>query len=329
MNRLVLAIAAVFPLVLAIPASAQVDRATPASSLSDLHASAAATGFVDVDALRALPWFDEVVRDALRDRGATSADIQRVMVMLSHTHAAHASLVRGSGDAAIFATAVLHGQFTRNEVPTAVRGVLPGLLSNLWYETRIEGLRAYDMGVAALIELTPTDWILARRVQGALPMPGATPSEDLRRLVEAGRQLGAAQGASVVAYGVLAGPPSVSVGRRPPTALEDVFLGPKEATASFTTEGDHFVVNWDVTLHHESDAVRWETYYRDLFTNMAARLHVPASSVAFTLTRTGGRLVSRIALDRAGADAFVAEIVGRALPALDSSATSGAGASNP
>lgn len=332
MTRLVLALA----VVLAVPfapssrSEAQsVDRTTPASALSDLHAEAAAVGFADVDALRALPWFDEVVRDALLDQGATRPSAQRAILMLSHTHAGHASLVRGSGDYAIFAAVVIHGDYMRNEVPTAVRGILPGLLAGLWYETTIDGHRAFDMGVAALVEITPHDWILGRRVHGGLPIPGSTPSDDLRRLVEAGRALSGGANATQLAYGVLDGVDSSLPGSAPPADLEDIFHGPREALASFSTSGQNFVVNWDVTLHHEADAVRWETHYRTSISGLAARLHVPESSIQLTMTRTGSRLVARIEVDRVGADAFVADLVGRALPQAVSSGTSGPGAANP
>jgi len=331
MTRLVLALAVfcAVPYLGAARSSAQtVDRTSPASSLSDLHASAAATGFANVDGLRALPWFDEVVRHALRDQGVSLRAANRTLLMLSHTHAAHASLVRGSGDIAIFAAVVIHGEYPRNEVPTTVQGILPGLLANLWYPTTIDGHRAFDMGVAALVEITPNDWILARRIHSALPIPGSTPPDDLRLLVEAGRALGVDSGMTSLAYGVLDGAETPMRGQ-PPRTIEDIFRGPTQALASFGTAGGNFVVNWDVTLHRESDATRWETHYRDALAGLAARLHVPEASVRFTLTRTGTRLVARIELDRAGADAFVAELVGRVLPSAASSATPAAGVANP
>lgn len=295
-------------------AQGEVDRSTPASALSDLPDRAAAAGYADVDALRALPWFAEVIRHQLGTMGVSTRNAHQAITMLGHTHAAHASLVRGSNDIGIFATAVIHGEYTRNEVPRAVQGILPSLLAALWEESTIDGHRAYDMGVVALVELTPNDWILARRLRGALPIPGSTPPDALRALIAAGQALGAGAGSSSLAYGVLAGPDAVLPGQAPPATLEDIFHGPRQAVASFVGEGDLLVVNWDVTLHHVTDATAWETHYRSVIGTLASRLHVPESSVRWTLTRTDARLVSRIELDRAAADAFVADVVGRALP---------------
>jgi hypothetical protein len=291
-----------------------VDRTTPASSLSDLPERAAATGYADVDALRALPWFAEVVRHQLTDMGVSARNAHQALTMLGHTHAAHASLVRGSGDLGIFATVVIHGEYTRNEVPTAVQGILPSILAALWHVTTIDGHRAYDMGVVVLLELTPTDWLLARRLRGALPVPGSTPNDALRALVTHGQTLGTGPGASSLAYGVLVGPDSVLPGQHPPTNLEDIFRGPSQALASFVQQGELLVVNWDVTLRHPSDSVAWETHYRSVISTLATRLHVPEASIHWTLTRTDTRLVARIELDHAAADAFVADLVGRALP---------------
>lgn len=309
-------------------ASAQqpVDRRSPASALADLPERASAAGWADVDALRALPWFDEVVRNQLRELDVSPRSATQALTMLSHTHAAHASLVRGAGDTALFATAVLHGEYVRNEVPNAVLGLMPGLLAGLWQATTIDGRRAYDMGVAVLIELTPNDWLLARRLRGALPIPGATPSEDLRLLVEYGRSLGVAGAARSLAYGVLVGPESILPGSEPPTTLESIFHGPRRAMASFTAEGELLVVHWDVTLHHASDTDRWEAHYRSTIETLATRLGVPASSVRTTVTREDTRLTARIEVDRVAADAFVAQLVGRALPTAMTSGTTRPGA---
>lgn len=302
------------------------DRRGPDSALADLPERAGAAGWADVDALRALPWFEEVVRNQLREHGVMPRDATRALLMLSHTHSAHASLVRGSGDAALFATAVLHGEYLRNEVPTSVLGLMPGLLASLWQATTIDGHRAYDMGVAVLLEITPNDWMLARRIRGAIPLPGATPAEDLRLLVEHGRALGVQGSARSLAFGALAGPAAGLPGANPPATLEDIFHGPKQAVASFTAEGELFVVNWDVTLHHASDADRWEAHYRRAGETLASRLGVPETSVRSTFTRTDNRLVARIEVDRVAADAFVAQLVGRALPTTVSSGTTAPGA---
>lgn len=307
-------------------AQSAVDRRGPDAALADLPERAGASGWADVDALRALPWFEEVVRSQLRERGIGPRHATQALVMLSHTHSAHASLVRGSGDAALFATAVIHGEYVRNEVPNAVLGLMPGLLAGLWQATTIDGHRAYDMGVAVLLEITPNDWMLARRMRGAIPLPGATPSEELRLLVEHGRSLGVQGGARSLAFGVLAGPEAAIPGAVPPATLEDIFHGPKQALASFTAEGEVLVVNWDVTLHHASDADRWEAHYRQQGETLATRLGVPATSVRATFQREGNRLVARIEVDRVAADAFVAQLVGRALPQAVSSGTTPAGA---
>lgn len=297
------------------------DRTSPESALSDLHEGASAAGWADVDALRALPWFEEVVRHNLREMGVSQRAIHQTLTMLTHTHRAHASLVRSSGDVAVFAAVTIHGDYPRNEVPNAVQGILPALLAALWEQSTIDGHRAYDMGVAALVEITPNDWILARRIRGALPLPGATPADDLRALIAEGRRLGVPEGRESLAYGVLVGPPSILPGQPPPATLEEIYQGPRQATASFVAEGDVLVVNWDVILHHASDATAWETHYRSAFTGLAPRLHVPDGSIRFTLTRTDTRLTARVELDRTAADAFVAELVGRALPPAAPSAT--------
>lgn len=321
---------ALFALVSLLPVAAEaqnaVDRTSPSASLADLPERAAAAGWADVDALRALPWFEEVLRNQMHEAGVGPRYATQALTMLAHTHAAHASLVRGSGDVALFATAVIHGEYVRNEVPNAVLGVMPGLLAALWQSTTIDGHRAYDMGVAVLIELTPNDWMLARRLRGAIPLPGATPAEDLRLLVEHGRTLGLDGGAQSLAYGVLVGPEATLPGSTPPATLEQVFHGPRQALASFTAEGDLFVVHWDVTLHHATDADRWEAHYRASIEGLATRLGVPPTSVRTTFSRADTRLTARIEVDRVAADAYVAQLVGRALPSTMTSGTTAPGA---
>lgn len=302
-------------------AQVAVDRTTPNSAASDLPERAGAIGYADVDSLRALPWFAEVVRHQLLDMGVLPRNAHQALTMLGHTHAAHASLVRGAGDTGLFATVVIHGDYTRNEVPTAIQGILPALLAALWQSSTIDGLRAYDMGVVVLLELTPNDWMLARRLRGALPIPGSTPTETLQTLMAEGQRMGVGASGRSLAYGVLEGPETVLPGQHPPTTLEDIFHGPSRALASFVAEGDVLVVNWDITLRHLPDAIAWEAHYRDVVGTLASRLHVPEATLRWTMSRADQRLVSRIELDHVAADAFVADVVGRALPPATTSAT--------
>ena len=304
------------------PAGAQApgDRAPPPTPAPTaevdprrfLHASAGAFGTLDFTALGGREQLVAIVEGQRRRMGVDVHALVAVRRVLADTDRAQASLVRGAGDDALVATLVLHGRYDANEVPNAFRGILPGLARALWYPTRIEGRRAYDIGVAALIELSPSDWLVARRLGGSLPLPAhdAPPA-----LADAVRALAAAPAPTTgvqVGQGALVGPPTALPGSPLPATVLELFHGLVRGEGALVRD-DGYTATFAAELHHESDAIAWESDTRAAFVGLAEWIRVPTSEVVGEVRRDGRRLEGRVHLSPRAVDAFVARLGGRPL----------------
>lgn len=277
-----------------------------------LHATAGAFGTLDFTGLGGREQLSAIVEGQLRRMGVDVHALVAVRRVIADTDRAHASLVRGPGDDALVATLVLHGRYDANEVPNAFRGILPGLARALWYPTRIEGRRAYDIGVAALVELSPSDWLVARRIGGSLPLPARDAPAALAEAVRALAEVPAPATGQRVGQGALVGPPAALPGSPLPATVLELFHGLVRGEGGLVRDAG-YTATFAAELHHESDAVAWESDTREAFVGLAEWIRVPTAEVVGEVRRDGRRLEGRVHLSPRAVDAFVARLGGRPL----------------
>lgn len=296
------------------PAPAQ-DAPPPAATplpagprdLAYTHAEVGAFGTVDLTAISAHPMFGDLIAHTLARYGVGPVASAAVVRMLQHTRTMSGTLTYGPGDSAVIASLLLRGDYGPTEVPDAFHDVLPSLARGLWHPTRIDGRRAFDLGVAALVEVEPGAWLISRRIDGNLALGGRdhVPSALREAAIEAGSLL-----TPHTAFGALVGPRATIPGNEPPQTIEDLFRGPSRATAALRFEGGRAIVEIYATLHHRSDAARWSDAYRGWLGSLATDLGVPESTIVTRVELAGVVLHGHVEMEPVAVDAFVARLVG-------------------
>lgn len=287
------------------PAVAPEPAASP--DLDHAHAEVGAFGSIDIVAIREHPGFSDLVTRTLARFGVTPAASAAVVRMLAHTRTISGTLTYAAGDTAQISTVVLRGDYGATEVPDAFHGILPALARGLWYPTRIDGHRAFDLGLAALVEVEPDVWLITRRIDGNLALGGrARVPQALRDEVARARRLLP----STTGFGGLVGPRATIPGNEAPRGLEDLFRGPERAITALYFDQGRAIVEVDVTLHHRSDALRWEAAYRENLRRLPEDIEVSAALIRSEVTLTGNVLHGRVELEPVAVDAFVARLAG-------------------
>jgi hypothetical protein len=227
--------------------------------------------------------------------------------VLEHTRTISGTLAYGPGDSATIATLLLRGDYGPTEVPDAFHDILPSLARGLWHPTRIDGHRAFDLGLAALIEVEPNAWLISRRIDGNLALGNrdVVPAILREEVIEASAFASPSTG-----YGAVIGPRATIPGNSPPAGYENLFHGPARGIGAIRFDGGRAVVDVEVSLHHRSDAARWYEAYRASLASLAEDLGVPAESVSQTVELAGVVLRGHVALEPVAVDAFVARLVG-------------------
>ncbi len=290
--------------------------AAPVDPIRHLHRDATAFGRIDLARLRAFRHFRSIVRYGVRELDAPSRTVSRVRALLEHTDTVYLSLVRGPGRTADLATALLHGNYGPNEVPSTLESLLPGVLAGLWAETEIDGHQAYDVGVGALVRLSDHDWLIARRIGSELPVtprdaPPAIASAEYQRLA------GLAQMGQGVAEGVLLGDASTASTREPPEGLGFLYHRTRGAYGRLSIT-DSAEARFAFEMHDEAGA-RWRAdYLRDLLgriqQNVREEQGAAAPPMRFTVDQRGATVDVGVDLDPSQVDAYVARfLAGRLL----------------
>ncbi len=296
-------------LVLAQPAFAQTGRGQAAAR--HLHAGASAFGCVDMERMRGFRHYRALLASELERMEIERIDRPRIRRLLGRTTEVCVSIVPGPRRGGQLATLHFRGNYIPNEVPDAILAVLPGMLQPLWHETTIEGRPAWDVGVAALVDLGGGEWLLARRLDGDFPLDSRDAPASMSGAAAAWQR---AYDGGAAAWGMLVGSDDTRTARRiPEQFLGFLFYNATSGEASLTLgEGATLDARFE---HHDAEtAARREAYVREYFDRAAERIDGDvggATPAEIAVTREGAAVRLRLALSPAHTDAWIARLVER------------------